>query len=247
MRRLTLPIAAVILLCLLKLTSGAPVEAQRQTCSSFPTQAAAQAAYRANPVGLANLDADHDGIACESNRCPCDRTPVNLNRQPTPPTPVPPVPAPTRPAPPPPAPTAAPAPEPAVTVAPEGWARVARLIDGDTVELDTGVRVRLFGIDAPETTDRCGGEATETLRGLLTDAGRDYAVYLEYGPRTTDQFGRTLAYLWVQDGESMAMVDEWMVILGAARAWMRDGQYRDAIVAREGEAQAAAAGCLWAA
>lgn len=40
--------------------------AARTTCADFPTQAAAQAAFDADPVGLANLDADHDGIACEA-------------------------------------------------------------------------------------------------------------------------------------------------------------------------------------
>jgi hypothetical protein len=43
-------------------------------CSDFSTQAAAQSFFLANggpssdPYGL---DADHDGIACESNPCPC--------------------------------------------------------------------------------------------------------------------------------------------------------------------------------
>jgi|GEM_PF-5406450 len=45
-------------------------------CSDFPNQAAAQQAYRANPQGLASLDGDRDGIACERLPCPCDRTPV---------------------------------------------------------------------------------------------------------------------------------------------------------------------------
>lgn len=49
---------------------------QRVTCADFPSQAAAQAAYRADPVGLKHLDRDGDGIACESNRGPFDRTPV---------------------------------------------------------------------------------------------------------------------------------------------------------------------------
>ena len=38
----------------------------------------AQAAYRADPTGLANLDRDKDGIACEALKCPCDKTPVPI-------------------------------------------------------------------------------------------------------------------------------------------------------------------------
>jgi Excalibur calcium-binding domain len=53
-------------------------EAATVNCSAFKSQAAAQAAYRANPVGLANLDRDRDGIACENNRAPFDRRPVKL-------------------------------------------------------------------------------------------------------------------------------------------------------------------------
>lgn len=46
-------------------------------CSGYPSQAAAQAALRANPSDPNNLDPDDDGIACENNPGPYDRTPVN--------------------------------------------------------------------------------------------------------------------------------------------------------------------------
>src|SRR5581483_3814864 len=78
-------------------------------CSDFPNQAAAQAHLRANPSDPDRLDADRDGIACERNRCPCDKTPVNRNVAPPPPPPPAPRPAP----PPPPAPAPAPVPAPA--------------------------------------------------------------------------------------------------------------------------------------
>lgn len=51
-----------------------PAQAVDYNCSDFSTQAAAQSFFLANggpssdPYGL---DADHDGIACESNPCPC--------------------------------------------------------------------------------------------------------------------------------------------------------------------------------
>ena len=46
-------------------------------CSGYPSQAAAQAALRADPSDPNNLDPDDDGIACENNPGPYDRTPVN--------------------------------------------------------------------------------------------------------------------------------------------------------------------------
>jgi hypothetical protein len=54
------------------------VEAARHTCAKYPNQAAAQRAYRADPVDLAGLDADRDGIACENLPGSFDRVPVRL-------------------------------------------------------------------------------------------------------------------------------------------------------------------------
>ena len=41
-------------------------------CKDFPSQAAAQAELRRDPSDPHGLDADRDGIACESNRAPRD-------------------------------------------------------------------------------------------------------------------------------------------------------------------------------
>ena len=57
---------------------AAEVEAARHTCANYPNQAAAQRAYRADPRGLAGLDADRDGIACENLPGPFDLVPVRL-------------------------------------------------------------------------------------------------------------------------------------------------------------------------
>jgi hypothetical protein len=45
-------------------------------CSDFPSQASAQAYLRQYPSDPSRLDADNDGIACESNKAPFDRVPV---------------------------------------------------------------------------------------------------------------------------------------------------------------------------
>jgi micrococcal nuclease len=131
--------------------------------------------------------------------------------------------------------------------APEGWTRVTRIIDADTVDVSGGFRVRLFGVSSPEPNQRCGPEATNQLRVFLTDKGRDYNVYLEYGPRRVDEFGRTLAYMWVHDGgDAWYLIDEWMVLTGFGTAWTRDGQYIPQITVAERQARNAGAGCLWA-
>jgi hypothetical protein len=47
-----------------------------ENCSDFPSQAAAQAYFRADASDPSGLDGDRDGIACESNRTPKDLVPV---------------------------------------------------------------------------------------------------------------------------------------------------------------------------
>jgi micrococcal nuclease len=82
-------------------------------------------------------------------------------------------------------------------------ARVQRVIDGDTVVLDTVGTVRLIGVDTPETVDprkpvqEFGVEAAFHVRSMLE--GRQ--VRLEYDQQRLDKYGRTLAYLYlVEDG-----------------------------------------------
>ena len=75
-------------------------------------------------------------------------------------------------------------------------ARVVRVIDGDTVELASGERVRYVGLDTPEMGENpeCGAqEATDFNRRLVE--GKQ--VNLLTGPEDTDAFGRMLRYLFV--------------------------------------------------
>ena len=130
----------------------------------------------------------------------------------------------------------------------EGWYRVTRVIDGDTVDVSVGrgtERVRLFGIQAPEVDTACGPPATAALRRLLTDNGRNFWVWLELAPRSGDRGGRALYYLWVQDGATWYLVDEWMAWFGYARAWRGEGQYAGRILAAELNAQRNRRGCMW--
>jgi micrococcal nuclease len=80
--------------------------------------------------------------------------------------------------------------------------RVERVVDGDTVILETIGRVRLIGVDTPETVDprkpvqRFGQEAAAFLRSMLE--GR--TVRLEYDRPRRDRYRRTLAYAYRDDG-----------------------------------------------
>lgn len=98
----------------------------------------------------------------------------------------------------------------------DGPRTVRRVTDGDTLVLDTGEKVRLIGVDAPEVHDDQGRNATHARRHQRTEAVVDaYAekarqfvagqvegrkVLLEYGPEKTDKYGRTLAFVHRDDG-----------------------------------------------
>src|SRR3990167_637056 len=80
-------------------------------------------------------------------------------------------------------------------LAPARWRAVMRVIDGDTIVLRGGERVRLIGVDAAEMSEPDGPRAKECLRDSLGDD----RVRLEYGPQRRDRFGRTLAYVETKD------------------------------------------------
>lgn len=73
---------------------------------------------------------------------------------------------------------------------------VARVIDGDTIELEGGERVRYLMIDTPESTteQECWGEEAKQAN---TDFVEGMEVQLGYDQECTDNFGRLLAYVSV--------------------------------------------------
>ena len=73
-------------------------------------------------------------------------------------------------------------------------ATVARVIDGDTLELANGERVRLIGVDAPEHGRPGSNEATQFVRGRVE--GR--TVWLEADGADRDRHGRLRRYVWLQ-------------------------------------------------
>jgi micrococcal nuclease len=79
-------------------------------------------------------------------------------------------------------------------------ATVVRAIDGDTVELATGERIRYLMVDTPElSSDDCFAEEARAFNADLVE-GRD--VELDYDIEREDRYGRTLAYVTV-DGEEI--------------------------------------------
>lgn len=70
---------------------------------------------------------------------------------------------------------------------------VIKVLDGDTVDLSGGDRLRLMGIDTPEKGEAFHDEAVDFLR----DAALGKSTSLAYGSERRDKYGRLLGYLFV--------------------------------------------------
>jgi len=93
-------------------------------------------------------------------------------------------------------------------------ALVTSVIDGDTVELEDGRRVRYLGIDTPESGEYYAEEATARNKDLVEGK----TVELQRGPRDQDEYGRLLRYVYV-DG---VFVNAELIAGGYATAYIFD-------------------------
>ena len=135
---------------------------------------------------------------------------------------------------------------------PPDHAVVVATVDGDTVDVDVGdgrvERIRLLGIDTPETVDpdrpvECGGPEASALLAELLPAGT--VVRLERDTEARDRYGRLLAYVFLDDG---TFVNEAIAGAGAAELLSipPNGAYDERLAAAEAAARAAGAG-IWGA
>ncbi|MCS7306812.1 MAG: thermonuclease family protein [Thermoguttaceae bacterium] len=114
--------------------------------------------------------------------------------------------------------------------------QVWRVIDGDTLELADGTKVRLIGVDAPELpqpgqpAEPFAWEATRFTEQFLAGG----PVWLQLDPHERwDRYGRRLAYLWVGD----RMLNEQLLLAGLARARL-EFRYSEAMKQRFAQAEA---------
>lgn len=91
----------------------------------------------------------------------------------------------------------------------QGTYRVTRVLDGDTIELEDGTRVRYEEIDAPEKNEAYGLSSTKLNQELV--GGRE--VLVVPAENQTDPYGRVLAFVYVAG----VFVNEKMIKAGYAR------------------------------
>ncbi len=73
--------------------------------------------------------------------------------------------------------------------------KVLKVVDGDTVELSNGEKIRLIGINTPEKGQPYFKDAKDTLEMLILEK----EVRLELDVSQKDMYGRTLGYLFIGD------------------------------------------------
>lgn len=120
-----------------------------------------------------------------------------------------------------------------------GTYAVERVVDGDTLLLAGGIRIRLMGVNCPETVkpnapiEPWGPEARSFTQAQIdTVAGQ---VRLEFDRERFDSYGRTLAFVWT--GERL--LNEELLRAGLAR-WEPAFNYSSSMKTRFRRAQEAA-------
>jgi micrococcal nuclease len=145
-------------------------------------------------------------------------------------------------------PTPSPSPEktptPEVKQAAREKVKVTRIIDGDTIEIEGGKKIRYIGIDTPETVHpdkevQCFGyEATNKNKELVENK----EIEIEKDVSDTGRYGRLLRYVWMDS----IFVNDYLVRQGYAYAssYPPDIKYQDQFSKAQQEATANNRG-LW--
>ena len=74
---------------------------------------------------------------------------------------------------------------------------VVRIIDADTLILDSAIKIRLYGIDCPERGQPGGVEATEAA--VILALGQSVEVMEQF----QDRYGRTVAIVILESGDTL--------------------------------------------
>lgn len=127
---------------------------------------------------------------------------------------------------------------------------VSKVLDGDTVVLDSGIMVRLVGAKAPEGAGKLPGTPAEPLaaeaRTALEKLVLKQQVRLDLDDEETDRYGRMEAQLYL-DKPGGAWVQQAMLNAGMARVYglPKNRQCLGELLTAEGAARANGVG-IWA-
>lgn len=102
---------------------------------------------------------------------------------------------------------------------------VKRVVDGDTFVVimeNTDMKVRLIGVDAPESVaaanyDKENSEEGKIASDYTKDILADKEIYLEYDVAKTDKYGRLLAYAYYEEDGQIIMINQKLISDGMAQ------------------------------
>lgn len=127
-------------------------------------------------------------------------------------------------------------------------ATVTRVIDGDTIELESGDRVRYIGINSPETVNprkeiECFGKESSKANKELVQGK---VVRLEKDVTESDRYGRKLRYVFLQEDDTEIFVNEHLVLNGYSFSskYPPDVKYQDLLDTAQNKAKKELRG-LW--
>jgi micrococcal nuclease len=104
---------------------------------------------------------------------------------------------------------------------------VSKVLDGDTIEIETGAKIRYIGIDAPENRECFSPESTAANAQLVGSQ----RVTLVKDISETDKYGRLLRYVFIND----LFVNDNLVKNGFAKAFPYGADLRFAEKFQESE------------
>ncbi|MBF0252992.1 MAG: thermonuclease family protein [Candidatus Omnitrophica bacterium] len=106
----------------------------------------------------------------------------------------------------------------------DGYYKVAEIVDGDTVLLTNGKKVRYIGIDTPETRKKIGTEWIHDPEPFANEAKKyneslvaGSRVRLEFDKEKYDKYNRWLAYVYTDNG---IFANRELVSEGLAKVYM---------------------------
>ena len=115
---------------------------------------------------------------------------------------------------------------------------VTKIVDGDTIVVEGGQKVRLIGIDCDERGERCYNEAKNRLKELVWEK----VVFLESESEKKDVYNRDLRYIFLDEKNiNAAMIEEGLCV---AR-FESKSKYMEKIKYAEKSAIEKKKGCKW--
>jgi micrococcal nuclease len=118
---------------------------------------------------------------------------------------------------------------------------VKRVVDGDTIEIEDGQKVRYIGIDTPETVDPrrpvdCFGKEASNENKKLVEGKK---VILVKDVSETDKYGRLLRLVYLSRPEGNLFINDYLVRQGFAKVvtYPPDVKYAEEFKKAEEEAR----------